>query len=347
LLCRDLPKGPTLLRPMIHRHLAWLTALRYQVRQRRVWERQSARSNEEYQRKRFRVAEWDVPLETELQKFLAAQEMAEIAAVGNQAGWLLGVQSAALRELYVNQDLAVLHHTEMQRTLKDMLDQQGRAERIKNFPYPRQYAAVNTIFIWSFALCLPLCLVREFDRLNDLATGFLAGHLAWLTVPFSTLIAWLYFSLDQVARARRTLSRATPTTCRSPSFAGPWKSRCAACWARATFRRRCRLRTRSFSERDRGVWRPSASMRLATGQWDQELPHRTLSQSPGTGSVHERHVSRRSLSGQGCEPVCRVLYPTARLQVGDAAVAGVCQRLDRESQASAQWPGGIGLTPDA
>jgi putative membrane protein len=201
LLCRDLPKGPTLLRPMIHRHLAWLTALRYQVRQRRVWERQSARSNEEYQRKRFRVAEWDVPLETELQKFLAAQEMAEIAAVGNQAGWLLGVQSAALRELYVNQDLAVLHHTEMQRTLKDMLDQQGRAERIKNFPYPRQYAAVNTIFIWSFALCLPLCLVREFDRLNDLATGFLAGHLAWLTVPFSTLIAWLYFSLDQVGES--------------------------------------------------------------------------------------------------------------------------------------------------
>ena len=38
----------------------------------------------------------------------------------------------------------MLHHTEMQKTLKDLLDQQSKAERIKNFPYPRQYATINT-----------------------------------------------------------------------------------------------------------------------------------------------------------------------------------------------------------
>ena len=45
----------------------------------------------------------------------------------------------------------MLHHTEMQRTLKDLLEQQGRAGGSKNFPYPRQYATIDTIFVWSFA----------------------------------------------------------------------------------------------------------------------------------------------------------------------------------------------------
>ena len=89
----------------------------------------------------------------------------------------------------------------MQRTIKDLLDQQSKAERIKNFPYPRQYATINSIFVWCFAALLPFCMVREFDRLNESVAGIFVGHMAWLTVPFSLLISWMYISLDQVGES--------------------------------------------------------------------------------------------------------------------------------------------------
>lgn len=201
LICRDFPKGSDALRGLVHRHLAWLTALRYHARGRRPWESDELPANREYRRKRFQVPEREVPLEEELRRFLSDTELAEVMRCRNKTGWLLGAQSAAIREAYVNQELVVLHHTEMQKTLKDLLEQQARVERIKNFPYPRQYAVINAIFVWTFAVCLPLSLVREFDRLNDAATGLLAGQFAWLAAPFSALVAWLYLSLDQVGQS--------------------------------------------------------------------------------------------------------------------------------------------------
>ena len=85
--------------------------------------------------------------------------------------------------------------------VKELLDQQSRAERLKNFPYPRQYATINKIFIWCFAALLPFCVVREFDGLNDAVSGLLAGRMAWLAIPFSTLVSWMYVSLDQVGES--------------------------------------------------------------------------------------------------------------------------------------------------
>src|SRR4029077_3592517 len=114
---------------------------------------------------------------------------------------LISIQSMTIKDLYASQELAVLHHTEMQKTLKDLLDQQSRAERIKNFPYPRQYATINTIFVWCFAALLPFCMVREFDRLNEVVSGIFVGNMAWLAIPFSILISWMYVSLDQVGES--------------------------------------------------------------------------------------------------------------------------------------------------
>ena len=54
---------------------------------------------------------------------------------------------------------------------------------------------------WAVAALLPFCLVREFDRLNESVSGVLAGHMAWLAIPFCVLIAWMYVSLDQVGES--------------------------------------------------------------------------------------------------------------------------------------------------
>lgn len=196
-LCRDFPTDARSTRSLVMRHLAWLTALRYQLRAPRPWETVHRGANAEYRNRHFRVPEVETPFEAELARLLPD----EPGAPAPSPLQLIGRQSETLRDLYAHQQLVVLHHTEMQKTLKDLLDQQGRAERIKNFPYPRQYAAIHRIFVWSFVVLLPWCLVREFDRLNEGLQGPLAGHMAWLAVPFSMLVGWMYLALDLVGES--------------------------------------------------------------------------------------------------------------------------------------------------
>jgi len=200
LISRDFPLDRTQATSLVYRHLAWLTALRYQLRTDRIWESVSSRSNSEYSEK-FPVPEKQTPLAQELKKYLADGDLAAVSAMHGKATCLMGAQSEAIRALYAGQQLAVLHHTEMQKTLKDFIDQQSRAERIKNFPYPRQYATINAIFVWSFAALLPFGLVGEFDKLNNHVSGFFAGSMGWLAIPFSLLISWIYISLDQVGES--------------------------------------------------------------------------------------------------------------------------------------------------
>lgn len=200
-ICRDFPTNPRSTKALIHRHLAWLTVLRYQLRDRRVWESVTSSSNTEYREKFYTVPESESPLEVELAKYLPKDELETLAVAKNKATQLISAQSRTIKDLFASQELAVLHHTEMQKTLKDLLDQQSKSERIKNFPYPRQYATINTIFVWCFATLLPFCIIREFDRLNDGVSGLLAGQMAWLTIPFSALVSWMYVSLDQVGES--------------------------------------------------------------------------------------------------------------------------------------------------
>ena len=201
MICRDFPTNPKSTNALIHRHLAWLTVLRYQLRGRRVWESVTSSSNTEYREKFYTVPESESPLEVELAKYLPKDELETLAAAENKATQLISAQSRTIKDLFASQGLAVLHHTEMQKTLKDLLDQQSKSERIKNFPYPRQYATINTIFVWCFATLLPFCIIREFDRLNEGVSGLLAGQMVWLSIPFSALVSWMYVSLDQVGES--------------------------------------------------------------------------------------------------------------------------------------------------
>jgi len=199
LVSRDFPAGGDAAPALINRHLAWLTAVRYQMRTPRVWEAAARAQNAEYRKKLFDVAEHDTPLEVALEKYLPREDIVALTAGDGAAAALMCQQSAAIRDLFTRQQIPVLHHTEMQKTLKDLIDQHARAERIKNFPYPRQYAVINSMFVWSFALLLPLGVVKEFAQLS--APGFMHGQMALLGVPFSVLVAWMYVALDQIGES--------------------------------------------------------------------------------------------------------------------------------------------------
>ena len=93
---------------------------------------------------------------------------------------------------------------EMEQVLVNLLDAQGRSERIKNFPYPRQYATLNAVFVWIFLLLLPFGVVREFGNIGDqLVTNFpVAGkYFVWLSVPFSAAVMWVFHTMERIGRA--------------------------------------------------------------------------------------------------------------------------------------------------
>jgi putative membrane protein len=185
---------------LVYRHLAWLTALRYQLRENRAWESTVKAYNAEYLRY-YSVPEMQTPLDTELARFLPDAELTQILASDGKATRILSLQSRAIRRLLAGQAIAVTQFVDMHKSVRDFLLQQGRCERIKDFPYPRQFASINYFFIALFCLLLPFGLLREFDRLNDSVEGVIKGHMVWLVIPFSVLISWMYTSLGRVGES--------------------------------------------------------------------------------------------------------------------------------------------------
>lgn len=200
MMCRDYFQDPILVRTLIYRHFAWLTALRYQMREDRIWEVADDQYNTEYQRY------YDIPerlnaFENEMLKYIPKEELAYISGARNKATQLLSLQSKAVKAAYESQVIVPAQFIEMQRTLNSFFGQQGQCEGLKDTPYPRQYSIINTIFVSMFCLLLPFGMLQEFDKLNGVVNGLMKGHMIWLLIPFSVIISWMYTSLEQVGES--------------------------------------------------------------------------------------------------------------------------------------------------
>ncbi len=197
---RDLVGRPELVRRLTYRHLAWLTALRYQMRDARAWETTRQQANVEY-RKHYEVPEKVRALDVELNKYVSAPERARILGAGSRPTEVLNLQGADLAQMLDAGQLPPAAFGELQRVLRDLHDQQARSERIKNYPYPRQYAVISVIFVRILCLLLPLGMIDLFAPLNTEVTGVMAGNMVWLAIPLSVLVSWMYASLDQVGES--------------------------------------------------------------------------------------------------------------------------------------------------
>ena len=139
---------------LVYRHLAWLTALRYQLRENRAWETISKGHNAEYL-KYYSIPEMQTALETELAKYLPDAERKQILATGSKATQIMSLQSKTIKGLFASQAIDVAQFLDMQRSIKDFLLQQGRCECIKDFPYPRQYEPSIPFSSNCSAFCFP------------------------------------------------------------------------------------------------------------------------------------------------------------------------------------------------
>lgn len=179
-------------RQLIYRHMAWLTALRFQLREPRNWENLVKNYNKEYMRF-YEIPERTYKLEDELTAYLSPEEKAYVLSKKNRATQIISLQSKTLKELIDKGLIEDFRHMELENMLKDFYEQQGKCERIKNFPYPRQFATLNLFFVWLFIILVPFGMLQEFEKLGE--------NFVWLTVPFSVLVTWVFHTMEKIGEA--------------------------------------------------------------------------------------------------------------------------------------------------
>ncbi|MCF8451363.1 MAG: hypothetical protein K9G49_15930 [Taibaiella sp.] len=175
---------------LIYRHIAWLTALRFQMREPRAWENTKTQANSKEYSNYYTIPEWETNLADELNAYLSESDKAYILTKKNRATQIIALQSKRLKELNEAGAIDPLFYVEMENLLKDFYDHQGKSERIKNFPYPRQFASINLFFIRLFVFMVPFGMLKEFEKLGD--------HAVWLTIPFSVIVSWVFTSLEAI-----------------------------------------------------------------------------------------------------------------------------------------------------
>lgn len=175
---------------LIYRHIAWLYRLKRQLRVLKPWEHDRALNR----RYRAHIAEL-FPTEdpdVELKNFLADEEVQTILNAANGCTQLLHMQTEDLRDLKRRGLIDDFRHMEMQAMLTEFFTLQGKCERIKNFPLPRQYASSSIYFVNIFIILLPMGLLSAF------ADAKISEYFIWGVVPFTALVGWVFWMMESV-----------------------------------------------------------------------------------------------------------------------------------------------------
>ena len=173
---------------LVYRHIAWMTALRYQLRLSRTWEHKEERIQDRYSEN---VCEdYTKSLNSELSKYISKSEINELDGKSNIATQILKTQSVRFQELRDNNSFEDFRHMELQNLITNFYEEQGKAERIKNFPFPRQYATTALWLTFVFCALVPLGLVDIFN--------YTLGWVFWLSPIMSALIIWIFFLMEKI-----------------------------------------------------------------------------------------------------------------------------------------------------
>lgn len=180
---------------LIYRHIAWLYVLRSQLLLPTSWEHIS--QSKHYKK----VAEvyknrWGIGLnnevltEDQLKLHIPANELERLTSYKNTATQIIDQQSQDLKELRAQGLIDDFRHMELQAILNDFYTHQGKAERIKKFPLPRQYGSASFIFVCIFIFLLPFGIVSEFHKLGE--------NVVWLSIPFVVIVGWVFVMMELI-----------------------------------------------------------------------------------------------------------------------------------------------------
>ncbi|NND33144.1 MAG: hypothetical protein HKN76_11185 [Saprospiraceae bacterium] len=178
----------TVKKELIYRHIAWLTALRYQLRLSRTWEHTEERISNLYNSE---VCEnYYERLDQELMNLISENEFKDYKGKSNMATQLLARQAKRLQELRDQDYFEDFRHMEFHALIRSFYEDQGKSERIKNFPFPRQYASTTLWLSMVFAAFVPFGMLDLFYRDGS--------AWIWITVPMTALVIWIFFLMEKI-----------------------------------------------------------------------------------------------------------------------------------------------------
>ena len=180
---------------LIYRHVGWLYALRSQLLIPTPWEHitqsKHVANKAIKNRKRFGVdLVADDVSEEMLQEFLPRDEYTRLINYKNTATQIIDQQAQDLKELRSVGLIDDFRHMELQNILNEFYVHQGKCERIKKFPLPRQYGGMSLVFVGIFIFLLPFGMVAEFHKLGEIG--------AWISIPFTVMVSWVYITMELV-----------------------------------------------------------------------------------------------------------------------------------------------------
>lgn len=173
---------------LVKRHLAWTLALKHAMRKGKPWEH-----NGPIEKMIFTPTfqkEMRNGVLPEIEKYLQKEELEELITYGNLPTHLLKNQRIALQKLSEKNQIGEFTQVWFQELVTKLYDVQGMTERIKNFPFPRQYASTGMFINYIFCALIPFGLLDIFEQSTEL-------HY-WLTIPFSGIIIWIFFLVDRI-----------------------------------------------------------------------------------------------------------------------------------------------------
>ena len=145
-------------RELAYRHLAFVNALRMQLRQEGNWD--------------------------DLKPYLSEKEFQGMHKAVNKATQLNHRQTERLRELYeIGWITPRAYIMGLMESIKELYRGQGQCERIKHTPLPRQYGFFTKAFVWIFLLLLPFGLIQ---------------HLGWGTLPIYIVLATIFTITERI-----------------------------------------------------------------------------------------------------------------------------------------------------
>lgn len=186
---------------LINRHVAWLTALRYAMRKTKSWEVFTRhRTNREWYEKSY-IPERDENIDEQLKALLSSEEYAYVMGKTNKATTLINLQSNHLKGLKDRGLLWEFSFLEMQNINVELFNLQGKSERIKNFPYPRQFATLGYDFVKAFIILIPFGVIPEFSRIGENLSGsfpVISQYFVWASIPFVVIVSWIFSTMQRI-----------------------------------------------------------------------------------------------------------------------------------------------------
>lgn len=173
---------------LIYRHIAWMNALRLQLRVPSSFSLSESRKSIS---KMYQGKPGGEDWKNDVARFLSCTEEVNIIEdKKNTATQIIRAQGEECKALKQKGFIEDFRHMALMDSMEEFYNLQGKCERIKNTPLPRQYSYFTSVFVWIFILLLPFGLVGEFHSM---------GHdFIWLTIPFFVLIAWIFITMEKV-----------------------------------------------------------------------------------------------------------------------------------------------------